>query len=181
MDRTELEQIVASMHVAHYTPETPHGLWHPDEAPNTNTIYKVWNDGEITNEKGGHAFGERSKRSSAQPLVSGVDSVLPTFPLNGNGIHSYAILTMDECSAVRGMLKKLLAPYIFSRAEVRVRTDSKEVVRSLWMSFHELGLFVEHQSPVVVNPYVFVVRGKGDVAQTTRMGLGGMDADIFVY
>ena len=179
---TELERVVAAMHAAHYTPENPNGLWHPDESPNVNTIYKVWNDGEITDEKGGHAFGDRSKRSSAQPLVTGMgESDLPTFPLKTGDWPSYAILTMDECYVVRGMLKELLAPHIVRRAEVRVRTDSQEVVRTIRSSFHAHRVFIDHQSPVCVNPYVFVVQGRGDLEQTIRTCLGGMDGDILVY
>jgi hypothetical protein len=180
MEFSELERVVAAMHAAHYTPENPNGLWHPDESPNANTIYKVWNDGEITEEKGGHAFGDRSKRSVAQPLVTGMD-FLPTFPLKTDDWPSYAILTMDECYTIRGMLKELLAPHIIRHAEVRVRTDSQEVVRTIRSSFHTHRVFIDHQSPVLVNPFVFVVQGRGDLEQKIQTCLSGMDADIFVY
>ena len=184
MDRSELELTVGSMHMAHYTPESPNGLWHPNEAPNANTIYKAWNDGEITYEKGGDAFGDRSMRSAAQPLVTGLNkSDLPTFPLKASSLDgpSYAILTMDECRAVRGMLSTFLAPHMVRRAEVRVRTDSPEVVRAIRSSFLERRVFIDHQSPTSVNPFVFVVQGRGDLEQTIRTCLGGMDADIFMY
>lgn len=182
MEFTELERVVATMHAAHYTPENPNGLWHPDEAPNANTIYKVWNDGEITDEKGGHAFGDRSRRSSAQPLVIGLDkSDLPTFPLKTDDWPSYAILTVDECYVVRGMLKELLAPHIVRRAEVRVRTDSQEVVRIIRSSFHTHRVYIDHQSPVFVNPFVFVVQGRDDLELKIQTCLGGMDADVHVY
>lgn len=32
----------------------------PDEAPNANIIYRLWCDGQLTSEKGGAAFGQRS-------------------------------------------------------------------------------------------------------------------------
>lgn len=176
---TELERIVAAMHAGHYTPENPNGLWKPNESPNTNTIFKIWDDGEITNEKGGDAFGDRSVRTSCPPLV-GPECAKPRFPLEG-AHNSYAILTYDECLEVRGMLRTLFAPHIVSHVEVRVRTESEEVVCALKKSFRELGLSVQHSSPVIVSPYIFVLRGKGDVAQTVRTGLGGMDGDVYVY
>lgn len=179
MDYSELERTVAAMHAAHYTPENPNGLWKPDESPNINTIYKIWNDGEITNEKGGEAFGERSVRTSYPPLV-GPDCAKPRFPLEG-AFNSYAILTLDECFEVRGMLQTALAPHIVSHAEVRVHTESEETVRALRRSFYGLGLTVVHNSPVVVSPYIFVLRGKGDVAHTVRTRLSGMDGDVYVY
>lgn len=184
MDRTELERTVESMHMAHYTSESPNGLWHPDEAPNANTIYKAWNDGEITYEKGGDAFGDRSMRSAAQPLVIGMDkSDLPNFPLKASSTDgpSYAILTMDECRTVREMLATFLAPHIVRRAEVRVRTDSQEVLRTIRYSFASNRVLIDHQSPTPVNPYVFVVQGRGDLEQTVRTCLCGMDADVYVY
>ena len=137
MTREELEGIVQEMHNAHYTPENPHGLWKPDEAPNANTIYKVWNDGEITYEKGGDAFGDRSlKQLRTGHNIFGAGAVLPTFPILGGRGYSYAMLTVDECCHVNKLLKDYFDPFMPKRVEVRVTAPPETVdgvVRKLVM------------------------------------------------
>ncbi len=116
----EFEHYVASLYKAHFTPESPNGLWHPNEAPNTNTIYKLWNDGEMTREKGGDAFGNRSLHQVYPALVTAVmdRKKLTTFPCKSSP-YSYAILTFDECVECRDRMKEILDIYIYKTYEVR--------------------------------------------------------------
>jgi hypothetical protein len=119
--REDIERTVLEMHNAHYTQENPHGLLQPDEAPNTNTIYKVWNDGEITYEKGGYAFGDRSLKQLRTSITHTGSLPLPNFPqaCSKNG-YSYAMLTMDECYRVHALLKEYFDPFLPKRFEVRL-------------------------------------------------------------
>ncbi len=116
----EFEGYVASLYKSHFTPESPNGLWHPDEAPNTNTIYKLWNDGEMTREKGGDAFGNRSLHQVYPALVTTMieNEKLPKFPCESSP-YSYAILTFDECVECRDRMKEILDIYIYKMYEVR--------------------------------------------------------------
>lgn len=156
MDRFELEAIVRGMHEAHYVSNPPNGLWHPEEAPNTNTIYKIWSDGEFTYEKGGFAFGERSMKQSALPLVYfSKKDMLPTFPVVC-GDNSYAMLTPDECSHVRGLLKVFFEPMLPKCIEVRIDSDDTERINIAIRRVALEGIKVTYRSPLP-RPTVFVV------------------------
>lgn len=161
MTREELEQIVLDMHNAHYSPENPNGLWKPDDSPNANTIYKIWSDGEITYEKGGFAFGDRSLKQSRAPLVNLDKSTLPKFPKDqGNG-NSYAILTSDECYEVLALLRQYFDPYIQKRVEVRLNVPAdvlERLVREIYMD----GLEIVYRSPA---NDLFVVQGSAEDLQ----------------
>ena len=156
MDRDELEALVKKLHDSHYTPESPHGLLHPDEAPNTNTIYKIWNDGEFTYEKGGYAYGDRSMKQVSLPIihVSNKDT-LPTFPIR-HGPHSYAMLTVDECRQVRGLLRDFFEPMLPKRIEVRIDSDDTERVNTSIRRIMSEGLKVTYRSPLP-RPTIFVI------------------------
>lgn len=167
MTREELEQIVLDMHKAHYSPENPNGLWKPDESPNANTIYKIWSDGEITYEKGGFAYGERSLKQSRGPLVYLDKSTLPKFPNDqGNG-NSYAILTTDECYKVLALLRQYFDPYMPKRVEVRVEIETdvlERLVREIAMD----GLKIVYRSPV---NDMFVVQSMMGSAEDVQLKL----------
>ncbi len=124
--REEIERVVRDMHNAHYSPESPHGLVKPHESPNVNTIYRMWNDGEISYEKGGDAFGDRSVKQYRQGLCSNM-SVLPRFPLEARSGYTYAILTVDECECVYALLKEHFDPFLAKRIEVRVSSPHDTV------------------------------------------------------
>jgi hypothetical protein len=158
MNRKEIEALVRGVYESHFTHENPHGLLHPDESPNTNTIYKAWSDGEITYEKGGFAYGDRSMKQVALPLVYFSDkSVLPTFPI-AHGGNTCAILTLDECRNVRGLLKAFFDPMLPKRIEVRIDSDEAftERVNTAIRRVVAEGIKVTYRSPVP-RPVIFVV------------------------
>lgn len=164
----EIERIVLELHNAHYTPESPHGLWKPNEAPNANTIYKIWQDGEITYEKGGDAFGYRSLKQMCGPIVYVGKDLTPNFPIKlGNG-NSYAILTTDECFRVYDLLKQHFDPYISKRVEVRVKDASDDVIRRLIGEMIMSDLRVVYRSPL---NDVFVVQSLMGTAEDVRAKL----------
>lgn len=156
MDRVELEALVRRFHEAHYTPESPHGLLHPDESPNTNTIYKVWSDGEITYEKGGYAFGDRSLKQVSLPIVYLSNKTwLPKFPIQYRE-NSCAMLTLDECRHVRGLLKVYFDPILPKRVEVRIDSDDLERINASIRRIMSEGIKVTYRSPLP-RPTIFVV------------------------
>lgn len=156
MNRSEIEALVRSLHQAHYTPESPHGLLHPDESPNTNTIYKVWSDGEITYEKGGYAFGDRSLKQVSLPIVHlSNKSWLPKFPIQ-HGENSCAMLTLDECRHIRGLLKVYFEPMLPKRVEVRIDSDDLERINTSIRRMMSEGIKVTYRSPLQ-RPTIFVV------------------------
>jgi hypothetical protein len=77
------------------------------EAPNENTIYHIYSDGEITSQKGSWAYGQRSEFTSYYPL----DKFIPVdyFPIvrtNSNGIKfGYAIVTYHDALKIRELIK----------------------------------------------------------------------------
>jgi hypothetical protein len=159
MNRAELEALVRGLHDSHFTPESPHGLLHPEEAPNTNTIFKIWSDGEITYEKGGYGYGDRSMKQVALPLVYFSNkSVLPTFPLD-HGANTYAMLTVDECRNVRGLLKDFFEPMLPKRLEVRIDSDKVADPVQIDTAIRRVmseGIKITYRSPVA-RPVIFVV------------------------
>jgi len=145
--RTELERVVSDMHHAHYS-DNPNGLVNPDQSPSENIIYRVWNDGEITYEKGGDVFGDRSlKQLCAGTCIFESDkSKLPTFPLSSSNGYSYAILTMQECLQVGRLLKVYFDAFMPKRFEVRLTTTATiddEGIRKLSTK----GIRVLYRSP----------------------------------
>ena len=54
-------------------------LIHPEESPNSNTIYHIYNDGEITEQKGGWAYQNRTMRTVKCSLYRSFD--ITKFPL----------------------------------------------------------------------------------------------------
>ncbi len=168
MDREELERIVLGLHNAHYTPESPHGLWKPNEAPNANTIYKIWQDGEITYEKGGDAFGDRSLKQMCGPIVHVGKDLMPNFPIKLDNGNSYAILTTDECFRVYDLLKQHFDPYISKRVEVRIKDASVDVIRQLIHKMLMSDLRVVYRSPL---NDVFVVQSLIGTAEDVRTRL----------
>jgi len=74
-------------------------------SPNENTIYMLWNDGEITSEKGSWAFGMRSVFTKEPPIFP--YSLNLKFPLSRYG-YSGAILSLEECCLFRSWICRLL-------------------------------------------------------------------------
>ena len=77
-----------------------------DEAPNGNVIYHIYSDGEITSEKGGGVYGQRSRFTQTHPIsqtnhirLSNYD--IFKFPLTDGYNNKYAITTRDDAFAIR--------------------------------------------------------------------------------
>ncbi len=78
-------------------------LINPDEAPNGNTIFHIYSDGEITQQKGGKAYGQRSEFSYHYSLSKKIPKEL--FPLSRNE-YGYAIVTYEDALKIRELIQK---------------------------------------------------------------------------
>jgi len=81
----------------------------PKESPNGNYIIHIYNDGEITEQKGGWAYGQRSERTMVYELSHTYD---PTkFPIsspsNFGKIIGYAIVTQVHAYEIRKYMQEL--------------------------------------------------------------------------
>ena len=74
-----------------------------NESPNSNTIYHIYEDGEITSQKGGFAYLQRSEFTSHAPINIGPKKQVKfDFPL---GLGSkYAIVTESDAIIIRNMM-----------------------------------------------------------------------------
>lgn len=101
------EEIVAA-HNKHFE-TSPTGLVHPNESPNGNTIYHLYSDGEITSQKGGWAYLQRSEFSDwNNPTISGYQKLNLKLPGDANNCMSYAVLTYEECINFRKRMIELI-------------------------------------------------------------------------
>ena len=73
----------------------------PSESPNGNLIYHLYNDGEITQQKGGYAYMARTEFTKDYPLKNSLDS--KCFPIKKNNI-GYAIMTYENAQKIRKMM-----------------------------------------------------------------------------
>lgn len=103
MEIQTLNQEIIALHQAHYV-TSPTGLIDMNESPNGNRIYHLYDDGEITNQKGSWAYQQRSEFSSEYPFIYGKSPYI--FP-NKCGEHSYVILTESECKEMRAKMQQL--------------------------------------------------------------------------
>lgn len=78
------------------------GLIRPNESPNGNRIYHLYSDGEITNQKGGFAYLQRSEFTNEGAIFFGPPKF--HFPMQC-GTISYAIMTMENCIKMREKMK----------------------------------------------------------------------------
>ena len=72
-----------------------------DSSPNENLIYHIYNDGEITIQKGGWAYHHRSEFSDKPPIGKYKHNL--KFPIKSRG-HSYAIVTKNDAYLIRDMM-----------------------------------------------------------------------------
>lgn len=107
----QLNAEIVAAHDKHY--ETcPTGLWKPNESPNGNTMYHLYVDGEITYQKGGWAYGQRSVFPSCSP-VPGIKNLKFDFPKKHHNVEeTYAILTEQECIDFRNKMIDLFKKHI---------------------------------------------------------------------
>jgi len=81
-------------------------LLKPSEQPNENIIYHIYSDGEITDEKGGWAFSNRSMRTLKDSIVP--NNYVALFPVRRGYNDSYgcAMVTLEDALKIRELLSK---------------------------------------------------------------------------
>ncbi len=81
----------------------------PDESPNANTIYHVYSDGEITEQKGGIAYLQRSERTIIYDKFQNKNPEI--FPLQRenmyNKMYGYAIVTYSDALRIIDMMSQV--------------------------------------------------------------------------
>ncbi len=90
--------------------DSPTGLVNPKESPNGNTIYHLYSDGEITFQKGGWAYLQRSEFST-EPTICGHKELRMRFPKESDYGRTYVILTLEDCINFRSKMIDLLKKY----------------------------------------------------------------------
>ena len=98
-----LNQEINAQHQSHYA-ISPTGLINVNDSPNGNRIYHLYDDGEITSQKGGWTYQQRSEFTVEYPFIYGKSPYI--FP-NKCGDHMYVILTESECKQMREKMQKL--------------------------------------------------------------------------
>ena len=98
---------ILARHQAHYN-GSPTGLVDPSVSPNSNLIYRLYATGEISCQKGGWAYNQRSEFMTHGRL-SYYRKLGFEFPhTNATNTHSYVVLTEAECIAYREEMIALL-------------------------------------------------------------------------
>lgn len=106
MESKELNELIIAAHNWHFI-SSPTSLVNPKDSPNGNQIYHLYSTGEISFQKGGWAYLQRSecfidgKISNYQKL----GLKLPKEAANGS---TYVILTKEECSKFRRQMVEIL-------------------------------------------------------------------------
>jgi len=78
-------------------------LVQPEESPNGNIIYHIYSDGEITSQKGGWAYLQRSEFTSLYALQL-KKKYYDLFPIKHSANISYAIVTEKDANTIRQMM-----------------------------------------------------------------------------
>ena len=76
----------------------------PEEQPNGNTIYHIYSSGEITFQKGGWAYLDRSEFTDS--WMSTKKNYSDLFPVKCNG-RSYAIVTRADAIIIQNLMKEM--------------------------------------------------------------------------
>ena len=81
------------------------------QTPNENTIYHLYNDGEITTQKGSYAYGDRNERTYYDKLYNKNSIDINKFLLfrndNINNKYGYIIATKKNCIEIRNLMLEL--------------------------------------------------------------------------
>lgn len=109
-DVRKLNRSISEAHDLHYR-FSPTGLIDCKQSPNQNLIYHLYNDGEITFQKGSTAYLERSEFTLCPSLYALYrnSKLLPMFAFpKANDGRSYAVLTESQCVEFREEIGKIL-------------------------------------------------------------------------
>jgi hypothetical protein len=107
--KSEIKQLnadIISAHNKHYE-DSPTGLIKPNVSPNGNEINHLYSNGELTWQKGGCAYMQRSE-FTFQDAISGWEKLELELVKPANYGLTYAILTEKECLEFRVRMKELI-------------------------------------------------------------------------
>jgi len=107
MIETELlNQLINDLHDWHYI-SSPTGLVNPKDSPNGNQIYHLYSTGEISFQKGGWAYLQRSE-CIAEGKITNYQQLGLKLPKEAADGSTYAILTKEECTKFRVQMIDLI-------------------------------------------------------------------------
>lgn len=92
----QLNADIISAHDKHYE-VSPTGLVNPKESPNGNQIYHLYSTGEISFQKGGWAYMQRSEFMTHSNMPN-YQKLALKFPKRAADGSTYVILTEEECN-----------------------------------------------------------------------------------
>jgi len=115
-------QKVIDSHNRHYE-SSPTGLVVPGQPPNGNTIYHFYSTGEISQQKGGWAYQQRSEFIT-HGRVSYFRDLNLVLPKQAADETTYAILTEQECIYFRKKMMELIQT--FKKREIENRKNRIE-------------------------------------------------------
>jgi len=107
MDESKsLNDLIIDLHNWHYI-HSPTGLINQNESPNGNQIYHLYSTGEISFQKGGWAYLQRSECITDGKITNyqKLGLKLPKEAMDGS---TYAILTREECKKMREQMVDLI-------------------------------------------------------------------------
>ena len=106
----KLNADIISAHNNHYA-ISPRGLVNPDESANGNLIYHLYSNGEISFQKGGSAYLQRSEFTK-YGKIDNFKALNLKFPKEAEYGSSYVILTEEECKNFRDQMGELIKKLI---------------------------------------------------------------------
>jgi len=105
-----IKRIINDTHNWHYI-SSPTGLVNPNDSPNGNQIYHLYSTGEISFQKGGWAYLQRSE-CFIDGKIFNYQKLEFKFPNEATDGTTYAILTKEECSQFRSQMIELIDNFI---------------------------------------------------------------------
>lgn len=106
----QLNADIIAAHDNHYT-ISPTGLVNPKESPNGNQIYHLYSTGEISFQKGGTAYMQRSEFMTHCNMPN-YQKLALKFPKKAADGSTYVILTQEECNHFRVQMSELIKKLI---------------------------------------------------------------------
>ena len=107
--KSEIKQLnadIISAHDKHYDTSLT-GLINPKESPNANLIFHLYSTGEISYQKGGWAYTQRSE-FTAHDRLPNYQKLGLEFPKKAEYGTTYVILTSEECLDFRDKMEELI-------------------------------------------------------------------------
>ena len=82
-----------------------------DDSPNANIIHHIYDDGEITAQKGGFAYLQRTERTLSYPLSFDKNLDAEKFPhkrTTPSRTYGYAIVTLEDGKKIRDKMAEAI-------------------------------------------------------------------------